>query len=51
MLKGIGTTEIIIIAVVILVLFGGRKLPELAKGIGEAVKEFKKALGGSKQED
>ncbi len=51
MLKGIGTTEIIIIAVVVLVLFGGRKLPELARGIGEAVKEFKKALGGSKQED
>ena len=52
MLKGIGTTEIIIIAVVILILFGGRKLPELAKGIGDAVKEFKKALGGGgKQED
>lgn len=52
MLKGIGTTEIIIIAVVILVLFGGRKLPELARGIGDAVKEFKKAVGGgSKQED
>ncbi len=51
MLKGIGTTEIIIIAVVILILFGGRKLPELARGIGDAVKEFKKALGGDKQED
>jgi sec-independent protein translocase protein TatA len=51
MLRGIGTTEIIIIAVVVLILFGGRKLPELAKGIGEAVKEFKKALGGGKQED
>jgi len=46
MLKNIGTTEIILIAVVILVLFGGRKLPELGRGIGDAVKEFKKALGG-----
>jgi sec-independent protein translocase protein TatA len=52
LLKGIGTTEVIIIAVVILLLFGGRKLPELAKGIGDAVKEFKKALGSDgKQED
>jgi sec-independent protein translocase protein TatA len=52
LIKGIGTTELIIIAVVILLLFGGRKLPELAKGIGDAVKEFKKAVGGNgKQED
>jgi sec-independent protein translocase protein TatA len=41
---GLGTTEIIIIAVVILVLFGGRKLPELGRGIGESVKELKKAF-------
>lgn len=45
-MAGIGTTEIIIIAVVLLVLFGGKKLPELAKGMGEAIKEFKKALAG-----
>lgn len=44
MFQGIGTTEIIIIAVILLILFGGRKLPELAKGIGEAVKEFKKSF-------
>ena len=41
---GIGSTEIIIIAVVLLILFGGRKLPELGKGIGESVKELKKAF-------
>ncbi|MEK7526675.1 MAG: twin-arginine translocase TatA/TatE family subunit [Patescibacteria group bacterium] len=44
MFRGIGTTEIIILAVIVLVLFGGKKLPELGRGIGEALKEFKKAL-------
>ncbi len=44
MFKNLGTTEIIIIAVVLLVLFGGKKLPELARGIGEASREFRKAL-------
>jgi sec-independent protein translocase protein TatA len=39
----IGTTEIIILALVILVFFGGRKLPEFIKGLGEAIKEFRKA--------
>lgn len=46
MFRNIGTTEIIIIAVILLVLFGGRKLPELGKGLGDAIKEFKNALGG-----
>ena len=44
MLGGIGTTEIIIIAVILLILFGGRKLPELGKGLGESIKEVKKAV-------
>lgn len=43
MFQSIGTTEWIIIAVVVLLLFGGRKIPEFFKGIGEAVREFKKA--------
>jgi sec-independent protein translocase protein TatA len=42
--KGIGTTELIIIFVILLILFGGRKLPELGKGIGDAIKEFKKSV-------
>lgn len=46
MLGGIGTTEIVIIAVVLLILFGGKKLPELARGLGEAVREFKKSISG-----
>jgi len=48
MFRNIGTTEIIIIAVLLLIIFGGKKLPELGKGIGDAIKEFKKALGGKK---
>jgi sec-independent protein translocase protein TatA len=43
MLNNIGTTEIIVIAVVLFLLFGGKKLPELARGFGEAGKELKKA--------
>jgi len=39
-----GTTEIVLIAIVALVLFGGKKIPELARGIGAALKEFKKAM-------
>ena len=38
-----GGSELIIIALVILVLFGGRKIPELMKGLGSGIKEFKKA--------
>jgi len=38
-----GGWELIIIAVVILLLFGGRKIPELMRGLGSGIKEFKKA--------
>ncbi len=43
MFKNIGTTELIIIAVVLILLFGGKRIPEFMKGIGEAVKEFRRA--------
>lgn len=39
----LGVTEIILILVVVLVLFGGKKLPELARGLGKAQAEYKKA--------
>jgi sec-independent protein translocase protein TatA len=39
----IGFTEILLILLVIVLLFGGRKIPELMKGIGQGMKEFKKA--------
>ena len=38
-----GATEILLILVVVVLLFGGRKIPELMKGIGQGMKEFKKA--------
>lgn len=42
----IGMTEIIIIALVVLLFFGGRKIPELMKGIGKGVKSFKDGVKG-----
>lgn len=39
----LGTTEMIVIAVVVVILFGARKIPELMKGVGTGIKEFKKA--------
>ena len=40
---GLGTPEIILIAIVILVLFGAKKIPDLMQGLGKGIKEFKKA--------
>lgn len=40
----LGATEIIIIAIVILLLFGGKKIPELMKGLGKGVKSFKEGM-------
>ncbi|HLN21289.1 MAG TPA: twin-arginine translocase TatA/TatE family subunit [Bacteroidales bacterium] len=39
----LGATEIILILLIVVLLFGGRKIPELFKGIGQGLKEFKKA--------
>lgn len=46
MFSRIGATEIIIVAVVILIIFGGKRLPEFAKGLGEAIRELRKAFQG-----
>ncbi len=40
---GIGGTELLIILAIVLLLFGGAKLPQLARGLGQSMKEFKKA--------
>lgn len=45
-----GTTEIIIIAILVLVLFGAKRIPELAKGLGQGIKEFRKASNDIKKE-
>jgi sec-independent protein translocase protein TatA len=43
MFQNIGTTEILIIAAVVILLFGGKKLPELMRGLADSIKEYKKA--------
>lgn len=42
----IGTPEIIVIAIVVLLLFGGKKIPELMHGMGKGVKSFKDGMKG-----
>lgn len=42
----IGTPEIILIAIVVLLLFGGKKIPELMQGLGRGVKSFKDGMNG-----
>ena len=46
----IGGQEIILIAVVVLILFGGKKIPELMRGIGKGVKEYNKAVNDIKDQ-
>jgi len=43
-LGNLGTGEIIVIAIVVLLLFGGKKIPELMKGLGKGVSQFKRGL-------
>jgi sec-independent protein translocase protein TatA len=47
---GLGGSELILILGVGLLLFGGKKLPELARGLGQGIKEFKKATGNASDE-
>lgn len=46
----LGPWEIILILLVVLLLFGAKRLPELAKGLGQGIKEFKGAMSNAKQE-
>lgn len=47
----IGATEIILISAVILLIFGGKKLPELMKGMGKGVKSFKEGIAEPSEEE
>lgn len=47
----IGATEIILISAVILLIFGGKKLPELMKGMGKGVKSFKEGMNEPTEEE
>jgi sec-independent protein translocase protein TatA len=46
-----GPTEIIIVLVIVLLLFGGKKIPELMKGLGSGIKEFKEASKGEDSDE
>ncbi|MBE6341398.1 MAG: twin-arginine translocase TatA/TatE family subunit [Bacteroidales bacterium] len=46
LLLGLGTQEIILLAIVALLFFGGKKIPELMKGIGKGVRSFKDGMNG-----
>ena len=47
----IGIGELLVILVIILVLFGAKRLPEIGKALGEGLREFKKAAQGLKDDD
>ncbi len=47
----LGGWEILLIALVVLLLFGGKKIPELMKGIGKGIKSFKDGMNGITEED
>jgi len=48
---GIGTTELVIILAIVVVLFGARRLPELGSGVGKAIKNFKAGISGKDEID
>ena len=50
MLGGIGTWEILLIFMVVLVLFGAKRIPEIARGLGKGITEFKRAVRDVKDE-
>jgi sec-independent protein translocase protein TatA len=48
---GLGGTEMFLILIVILLLFGGKRIPELARGLGKGIREFKDASSGKPEEN
>lgn len=50
MLGGIGPMELIIILLIVILLFGGRKIPEIAKGLGKGIRDFKSSLSGQEED-
>lgn len=47
---GLGSTELLLIALVVLLFFGGSKIPELMKGLGKGVKSFKDGMDGMEED-
>lgn len=50
-MRSLGPMEILVIVAVFLLLFGGKKIPELAKGLGEGIRNFKNSLKGDETPD
>ncbi len=51
MFRSMGPMELIIIFLIVVLLFGGRKIPEIAKGLGKGIRDFKGALSGDSSEE
>ncbi|MEP7234567.1 MAG: twin-arginine translocase TatA/TatE family subunit [Ignavibacteriota bacterium] len=51
MFKNLGAFELLIIVAIVLLLFGGKKIPELMRGLGKGMNEFKKASEGKADDD
>lgn len=51
MFGGIGMTELIIVLIIILIIFGAKRLPEIGRGLGKGISDFKKASSGELGED
>lgn len=51
MLESIGWPELLVIVIVFVVLFGGKKIPEIGKGIGEGIKNFKAAMKSESEKE
>jgi sec-independent protein translocase protein TatA len=48
---GLGWQEILILLLILVLLFGAKKLPEIGKGLGESIRNFKKAIKGEEEQD
>lgn len=51
MLGGLGPMELVIILLIVILLFGGRKIPEIAKGLGKGIRDFKSSMSGASDTD
>jgi sec-independent protein translocase protein TatA len=48
---GLGVPELLIIAVIVLFLFGGKRIPEMGRGIGEGIKNFRKSMKNDEEKE
>lgn len=51
MLRGVGTQELLIVLLIVLLIFGARKLPDLARSLGASAKEFRKGIADGSEDD